>query len=427
MLFARGALALVFAFTLCSTSSGAQATPNAQADTSQRELLRVFLDCRSGCDGDFFRTELTWVNFVRDRQLAQVQLLITEQSTGAGGSEYTLTFLGQGDLASRADTAVYISPPSATDDEIRRGMLRISAQGLLRFVRGTPIASRIDLVYRAPTTQEKRLDTRGAKDRWNLWVYRIGSNVNSNGDANYKNTFLNGNVRASRTTAQWKLSFQFSGNYQENRFVLSDTETVTNYQHNFNSDHQVVKSLNEHWSIGAEASGGSSKFRNQDFIARVNPAVEYNLFPYSQSTRHQLAIRYGLGVQTANYIDTTIYGKLAETHPIQRVVVAPSMQQSWGGIEGSATYSQFLHDLSKHNLQLFGSINWRIVAGLSFNFFGEYEQIHDQLYLPKGELTGQDVLIRLRQLQTGYSYFFGAGLSYTFGSIFNSVVNPRFP
>ena len=44
MLFARGALALVFAFTLLSTSSGAQATPNAQADTSQRELLRVFLD-----------------------------------------------------------------------------------------------------------------------------------------------------------------------------------------------------------------------------------------------------------------------------------------------------------------------------------------------------------------------------------------------
>ena len=189
----------------------------------------------------------------------------------------------------------------------------------------------------------------------------------------------------------------------------------------------MVKSLNDHWSIGAEVSAGSSKFRNQDFAARINPAVEYNLYPYSQSTRHQLAFRYGIGVHTANYIDTTIYGKLAETHPIQRLVVAPSMQQSWGGIEGSATYSQFLHDLSKRNLQLFGSINWRIVAGLSFNFFGEYEQIRDQLYLPKGELTGQDVLIRLRQLQTGYSYFFGAGLSYTFGSIFNSVVNPRFP
>ena len=332
MLFARGALALVFALTLFFTSAGAQATPNAQADTSQRELLRVFLDCRSGCDGDFFRTELTWVNFVRDRQLAQVQLLITEQGTGAGGSEYTLTFLGQGDLASRADTARYVSLPSATNDEIRRGLVRLTGQGLLRFVQGTPIASRIDLVYRAPTTQEKQSDTRGAKDRWKLWVYRIGSNVNSNGDKNYKNTFLNGSLRAGRTTAQWKLNFQVNGNYQENRFVLSDTETVTNYQRNFNSDNLVVKSLNDHWSIGAEANAGSSKFRNQDFAARINPAVEYNLYPYSQSTRHQLAIRYGLGVQTANYIDTTIYGKLAETHPIQRLVVAPAMQQSWGGI-----------------------------------------------------------------------------------------------
>jgi hypothetical protein len=425
MLVAR-ALALLFTVAPLTPPTDAQVTPNAQADTASRELLRVFLDCRSGCDGDFFRTELTWVNFVRDRQLAEVQLLITEQSTGAGGSEYTLTFIGQGALAARADTAVYVSQPSATDDEIRRGLVRISGQGLLRYVRGTPIASRIDLVYRAPTNQG-RSDTRGARDRWNLWVYRVGANVNSNGDANYKNTFLNGSLRASRTTAQWKLSFQVNGNYEENRFVLSDTETVTSYQRNFNSNHQIVKSLSDHWSIGAEANAGSSKFRNQDFIARVNPAIEYDLFPYSQSTRHQLVFRYGVGVQTTNYIDTTIYGKLKETHPVHRLVVASSLQQPWGGIDGSATYSQFLHDLNKTNLEVFGSINWRIVAGLSFNFFGEYSQIHDQLYLPKGELTDQDVFIRLRQLQTSYSYFFGAGLSYTFGSIFNSVVNPRFP
>jgi hypothetical protein len=36
------------------------------------------------------------------------------------------------------------------------------------------------------------------------------------------------------------------------------------------------------------------------------------------------------------------------------------------------------------------------------------------------------VLLRLRQIQSGYSYYVGFGFSYSFGSIFNSIVNPRY-
>jgi hypothetical protein len=41
-------------------------------------------------------------------------------------------------------------------------------------------------------------------------------------------------------------------------------------------------------------------------------------------------------------------------------------------------------------------------------------------------LSGTEVLLRLRELATEYSFDFGVGLSYTFGSIYNNVVNPRF-
>ncbi len=35
-------------------------------------------------------------------------------------------------------------------------------------------------------------------------------------------------------------------------------------------------------------------------------------------------------------------------------------------------------------------------------------------------------LLRQRQLLTGYQYFFNFGFGYSFGSIFNNIVNPRF-
>jgi len=51
----------------------------------QADALRVFLDCDRGCDFDYLRQEITFVNYVRDRRDAQVHVLITRERTAAGG------------------------------------------------------------------------------------------------------------------------------------------------------------------------------------------------------------------------------------------------------------------------------------------------------------------------------------------------------
>jgi hypothetical protein len=38
----------------------------------------------------------------------------------------------------------------------------------------------------------------------------------------------------------------------------------------------------------------------------------------------------------------------------------------------------------------------------------------------------QDILLQRKQMATQYEYFTGFGFTYTFGSIYNNVVNPRF-
>ncbi|UCE42062.1 MAG: hypothetical protein JSV17_03545 [Candidatus Aminicenantes bacterium] len=38
----------------------------------------------------------------------------------------------------------------------------------------------------------------------------------------------------------------------------------------------------------------------------------------------------------------------------------------------------------------------------------------------------EEVLLRQKQLATGYTYSMSVGLSYTFGSLKSKVVNPRF-
>jgi hypothetical protein len=38
----------------------------------------------------------------------------------------------------------------------------------------------------------------------------------------------------------------------------------------------------------------------------------------------------------------------------------------------------------------------------------------------------EDILLMRKQLATSFEYYFYVGLSYTFGSIYSNVVNPRF-
>ena len=68
----------------------------------------------------------------------------------------------------------------------------------------------------------------------------------------------------------------------------------------------------------------------------------------------------------------------------------------------------------------------RLVKGLSLNFFVTGSRIRDQLNIQKDEQTPEEILLQQRQRLTGFRYTASVGLSYTFGSIFNNVVNPRF-
>jgi hypothetical protein len=414
---------------------GAQSQVMAPADSARDDLPRVFLDCQAnGCDSDFLRTELTWLNFVRDRTLAMVHILATSQSTASGGTEVTIAFIGLGPHAARQDTITAFSQQGDVHAERRQLVRRMIAQGMLRFVANTPLASRLSVSYQAPTAGTTVSATRGARDKWNLWVFRIGGNTFFNGEETYKYYNYNGYVEASRITAGLKINLGINANRSREEFSYDTsttgqpaplvTEVGIRRRSNFNS--LIAKSLNDHWSIGAQANASSDLRTNLKLGTRIGPAIEYDVFPYSQSTRRQIIIRYSVGIKTLKYDSLTIYDKLEETLPDHRLIVASEATQPWGSVYGSLSASQYLSEPSKYRIDGFMYAEWRITRGLRVNFDLGYTKFRDQINLKKGTATPQEVLLRLRQLQTGYSYYGSVGLSYTFGSVFSNVVNPRF-
>lgn len=394
----------------------------AQAPVAQKPV-RLFLDCQYECDMEFTRTEIPWVDHVRDRADADVHVLVTTRSTAASGREFTLAFIGLKEFAKLGDTVTVVSPESDSQDARRRTVTEAVKRGLLRYATRRPGGEKLTVSYKAP--EGTGLAARG-RDRWNLWVFRTRANVYINGEESSRSTDLYGSVSANRISPDWKANVSVDGNYGENRFTFQDGTKFNSYSRGYGARELLVKSLGPHWSAGQRSSITASTFQNTKLAFRFAPALEYNFFPYAESTRRQLRLQYAVGATHYRYEDTTIFNRISETRGDHSLLASLDMRQQWGSISISLAGSALLDDPAKHSINLNPEFDLRLIRGLSLNLFGYVSRLRDQLYLAKGGATDEEVLLRRRQLATSYQYFVGAGLSYTFGSIYNNVVNPRF-
>lgn len=139
-----------------------------------------------------------------------------------------------------------------------------------------------------------------------------------------------------------------------------------------------------------------------------------------------MTIFYKIGPEYQDYTDTTLFGETEALLLRQRLDVSLSLTQKWGSLAMGVNGSNYFHDLSKNGAGFFASFNWRIVEGLNFNGFVTLDFINDQINLAQGDLSDEEILLQISEQQTNYSFFTYFGLSYTFGSIYNNIVNPRF-
>jgi hypothetical protein len=403
--------------TLLSITATSQDESSAQVNL-RKDAVKVFIDC-SSCDMNYTRQEIPWVNYVRDVREAQVYVLVTRQNSGNGGDLYTYTFHGMDIYAGMDDTLAYTSNPYETSTEIRERRTNIMKAGLLRFASRTPVIHEIDIAHASALEEEE------VTDKWRNWVFEISTSPEYNAEESYKRLNIRNSVRITKVTPDIKFEIDFDQSYTRQRFIEEDYDTT--YLRSFERvENLLVKSLGDHWSAGMIWNINASTSENFDFSTSFMPSIEYDLFPYAEATHRQLRFLYSIGYQFNDYSDTTIFNKTRENLFGHQLRVAYQVQKKWGSIYFSLRGLNYFHDFSKHMIasDLFARV--RLFKGLSLTLNLEAARINDQLNLRKGELSEAERLLRLREQATGYELQAGIGLSYTFGSIYNNIVNPRF-
>lgn len=427
-----GALVLALPLLLSALPAAAQ---------NGQDRVRVFLDCQTRrCAEEEFRTEITFVDWVRERTVADLHVILTSQDTG-GGTEYVFDFIGQRDFQDEDFRLEEAVSDTDTRDEVLEALVQAFKGGLVAYVarRGYLDALEIRALEEATEEVDEELAV-PADDPWNLWVFTIGTDFEANGEERQSSYEIGGNLRASRVTPDWKVNIRLGGSREHQRFDLrpvpdtttpepgdSITPQFINDTDDWDFGAMAVRSLGSHWSAGTLLSVNTSTRLNREVGGEAAAAIEWNLFPYDQANRRQLILHYQLGVTRVDYEELTIFGKTVETLYRHRLVAVYDTRQPWGNVSLSAEASNLLDDFSKYRLEAAVRTNFRLFRGFELEIEGNYEVIRDQVYLPAEGSTDEEILVRRRELATGYEYGVEIGFSYRFGSIYNNVVNNRFP
>ena len=409
--------------SMASAQTAAQAAPP-QAVGQAR--LRVFLEC--DCFAEYMREEIEWVDFVRQPQDADVQVLSASNSTGGGGREVVLRFIGVGRLQGVDTELKSITQNNDTEDTQRKQMLRTMTVGLLWYSERSGGGSALKIDVEGVSGVQSQ--TAVKDDPWRAWVFSVRGSGSLDYQESNKEWDWQLRTSADRVTEKWIMSFGTNLETNKEEFKLDEDEeggaTIKTTRRERGTNWFVGRALGDHWSAAIQGELSSSTFGNRRLMFVAAPTLEYNVFPYSEYASRQLRIQYAAGIERAKYNELTLFGKTEETNPLHNIEATLEAVQPWGELRVNSEFSQYLHDLSKYRLEVGGELSFRIMRGLSLDLEGSASRVRDQIALPARGATDEEILLRLRELQSDYQFDFSFGLTYRFGSIFNNIVNPRF-
>ena len=387
--------------------------------------LNLFTDC--DCNKTLLKQELNYVNHTIDPVNAQVNLFIVTNYLSNGGRVYDLQFKGQQELAQNSLSFKVSTTAVMTSLERDEYLNKRIELGLAGFLAGTAYADLVDLTAQAPPEPEASEGelVEQAGDNWNNWIFETSASFFASTESQRSKTQVRLGFEADRTTPDWRLRFSPNFFYRIEKINQANGEPITSIRRDQWFDGKIVKSISNHWSVGLLLDANSSTFRNIDLGISIAPAIEYNIFDYSEVPFKEFTIAYRLGYIRNSYTERTVFLVTEESLGRQSLDIDLRLRQRWGQVFAGISAGNYLDDFKKNRLSLDARADVRIVKGLSFQVSGSYDIINDQISLAAGEISDTEAILGISQLATSYSADINFGFSYTFGSLFNNVINTR--
>ena len=153
----------------------------------------------------------------------------------------------------------------------------------------------------------------------------------------YEDIKYDGSFSADRITPDWKseTDFRFANN-QQNITSNGDTNVYKDdsWSYHNSTGKESWRSLVGRWR---RRPSQLQLIIIKNYHLKIEPAVEYDIYPYSESYNRQIRIKYSIPLELVEYYDSTMFFETEEFIARQKLAIALGFNQKWGSANFSLT------------------------------------------------------------------------------------------
>ena len=381
----------------------------------QDQKLKVYLDCR--CDDNYIKQKTSFLEYVRDQDLADIEIIIRDIRTPTGTRSFEIQIDGNNEFKEISSSAIVSGFVTDTSGTLRDKLLNKLKLSLIPFLDKAKYVINIDI---NSNFDEDIIND----DKWKNWVFELSGSYNNDKEESRKTNRYEIEFEIDKLTEDWRIGMEISRNESNRKFISNDDVYISNRK-TTSFRGRVIRSISDHFSAGIFLGAYQNTYENIDFNRYLEPAIEYSFYPYKDVLSKEITLAYRIGTGKRNYIEKTIYGYETQKLTSQKLSLNIRFRQKWGNISSYLNATQFLNDGTKKRLSLRSDLDIRVFEGLAVRFSGNINLIREQYSLAAGTTSIEELLLQQRQIATDYKTNFSIGLSYTFGSMYNSIINTR--
>ena len=382
---------------------------------SQDNKLKAYLDCR--CDENFIKQETAFIEYVRDQDLADIVIFIRDVRTPTGSRSYEIEIDGNNDFKEIISTTTVNGYSTDTSSTLRDKMVNKLKLALVPFLDKADYDLNIEIDSNFEASEN-------IDDKWKNWVFEISGSFNGDEEESRKTNRHRVELEIDKVTEDWRIGMELERDVTNRKFY-SDDDVYKSNRKTTSFRGRIIRSISQHFSAGAFFGAYQNTYENIDFHSYISPAIEYSFYPYEDVLCKEITLGYRSGTGKRNYIEKTIYGYEKQALTSQTLSLNVRFRQKWGNISSYLNGTQFFNDGTKKRVSLRSDLDIRVFEGLAVRLSGNVNLIREQYSLAAGNTSVEDLLLQQRQIATDYRTNFSIGLSYTFGSIYNSIINTR--
>ena len=381
----------------------------------QNNKLKAYLDCR--CDQNYLKQQTSFLEHVRDQNLADIEIFILDVRNPTGTRTFEIKVDGNNEYQEISSSTLVSGYANDTSSTLRDKLLNKLKLALIPFLDKASYNIKVDV-------DSNFDDLTVNDDKWKNWVFELSGSYNDDKEESRKTNRYELEFEIDKLTPEWRIGMEIKRNESNGKFFSND-KVYTSNRKTTSISGRVVRSISDHFSAGIFSSAYQNTYENIDFNRYIAPAIEYSFYPYKDVLSKEITLAYRIGIGKRNYIEKTIYGYEKQKLSSQTLSLNIRFRQKWGNISSYLNATQFLNDGTKKRFSLRSDLDLRVFQGLAVRFSGNVNLIREQYSLAAVSTSIEELLLQQRQIATDYRTNFSVGLSYTFGSIYNSVINTR--